>query len=133
MGYERYGMQADIAYLQERMNRENYHFDVIELKGSLSKNDRIRRLIPIFETGNWYLPQTLYRTVYDGKTLDLIDVFLNQEYDNFPVSTHDDMLDVKARILDESMNAVWPYLYEDPSSRDAYQGVSNQNYSQWGV
>jgi hypothetical protein len=85
VGYEKYGMQADITYIKERMSRENYHFSIIELGGNLAKNDRIRKLIPLFEQGRWYLLESRFYTNYEGKTEDLIDVFLSEEYDPFPV------------------------------------------------
>jgi phage terminase large subunit-like protein len=56
VGYEKYGMQADIEYFKERMRQQNYRFEIIELGGHLAKNDRIRRMIPIFEECRFYLP-----------------------------------------------------------------------------
>lgn len=114
VGYERYGMQADVSYLKERMARENYNFPVRELGGKLAKNDRIRQLIPIFESGRWYMPESCFKTNYEGMTYDLVDVFINEEYDAFPVPVHDDMLDVKARILDPELGAIFPLLDDKP-------------------
>lgn len=108
VGYEKYGMQADIDHIKDRMSRENYHFDIVELKGPLAKNDRIKKLIPLFEQGRWYMPQTCFKTDYEGKTHDLVDVFIHQEFLAFPVPVHDDMLDAKARILDEELGAIFP-------------------------
>lgn len=117
VGWEEYGMQADISHLRERMNRENYHFPLVPLGGKLSKTDRIKRLLPIFEQGRVLLPQSAHRTNYEGKTEDLIDVFIHQEYLAFPVSRHDDMLDSLARVLDEELHASWPMVYEEPKAR----------------
>lgn len=125
VGYEKYGMQADISYIKERMQRENYNFNIIELGGSLAKNDRIRRLIPIYEQGRMYLLQSCFRTNYEGKTIELVDIFLSEEYDAFPVPVHDDMLDCQARILDEDLGAIWPILYEEAdryASKKSYYG-----------
>lgn len=108
VGYEKYSMQADIDHIQDRQQRENYRFDIVALGGNLQKHDRIRRLIPIFEENRVYLPEALHRTVYDGRTLDLVETFINEEYDPFPVPVHDDMLDALARILDEELCAQWP-------------------------
>jgi hypothetical protein len=35
-------------------------------------------------------------------------MFVEEEYAAFPVATHDDMLDMLARIEDEDMNVKWP-------------------------
>ena len=124
VGYEKYGMQADIPHMKDRMGRENYRFSIVELGGRVPKNDRIRRLIPLFEQGRIYLPNSCFKTSYEGKTEDLVDIFLNQEYEAFPVSVHDDMLDCMARILEEDVGAIFPIEYSKerydryrPSSR----------------
>ena len=108
VAYEKYGMQADIDYIKERQDRSGYHFDIIPLAGSLAKNDRIRKLIPIFEQGRYFLPYTCPQADYEGKEYDATEVFLRDEYYPFPVLSHDDMFDVKARILDPDLAAEFP-------------------------
>ncbi len=133
VGYEKYGMQADIEYIKERQARENYRFNITELGGSLAKNDRIKRLIPIFSEKRWFIPESLFKTNYEGKTIDLIDVYINEEYLAFPVPVHDDLLDVQARILDPDLNALWPLLDEEPK-HDRYSGSQRQrSYSAWAA
>jgi len=107
-GYERYGMMADIEHFRDRMDRENYRFPIIELGGVMPKADRIRRMIPWFEQGRVYLPQKFPKTNYEGRSVDLTEAFLKEEYLPFPVGAHDDMLDALARILDDEMPADWP-------------------------
>ncbi len=113
-GYEKYGMQADIQHIRERMSRDNYHFDVKELGGNLAKSDRIKALIPPFQQGRFYIPESIFRTNYEGKTFDLVDQFLSEEYDAFPVCIHDDMFDAMARILDPELGAIFPRRYDEP-------------------
>jgi phage terminase large subunit-like protein len=132
VGYEKYGMQADISYLRERMQRENYNFAITELGGNLAKNDRIKQLIPIFEQGRWYLPESRFYTNYEGKTQDLVDVFLSEEYDAFPVPVHDDMFDCKARILDPEFGAIFPRLFDDERN-DRYSRKRKQGHSAWAA
>lgn len=114
VGYEQYGMQADIAHIKDKMKRDNYNFKMVALGGNIAKIDRIKMLIPIFEQGRMYLPNHCYKTNYEKKTEDLTEVFLTHEYDTFPVCQHDDMLDCMARILhtDDDWKVVWP-LYQD--------------------
>jgi len=107
-GYERYGMMADIEHILDRQERENYRFPIIELAGTMPKNDRIRRLIPWFENGRVYMPQRFEKTNYEGRSVDLVKAFREEEYLPFPVGGHDDMLDAMARILDDNMPADWP-------------------------
>lgn len=119
VGYEKYGMQADVQYLKEVQARDNYRFDITELAGKLSKVDRIRRLIPITSEHRLYFPRNIYRTMYDGKTVDVINALIEEEMMGFPVSLHDDALDALARIFDIDM--VWPKeVMSSREKRDRY-------------
>jgi predicted phage terminase large subunit-like protein len=100
--YEQYGKDADIEHIQDVMERENYRFTITPVGGTMSKEDRIRRLIPYFEAGRFYLLPECRRRNYEGVFEDLTSVFVNDEYLSFPVSAHDDMLDCGSRLLDIS-------------------------------
>ena len=116
VGYEKYGLQADIEYIKTLQKDEEYSFDVTELGGPMKKADRIRRLIPLFEQGRVYLPPTLNRTNYEGTVEDLVSIFIEEEYKAFPVSLHDDMLDGMARMRDKKFVAKmrWPKPKKGP-------------------
>jgi predicted phage terminase large subunit-like protein len=113
VGYERYGMQSDIAHIKTEMERRVYHFEIIELGGSMPKNDRIRRLIPKFEQNLVILPNRMFRTNYEGKSEDLVTIFIDEEFKSFPVAAHDDMLDALARMEDADIRLDFPQYYED--------------------
>lgn len=130
VGYEHYGMMADIQYMKERMSKENYHFNIMEMGGRIPKNDRIKTLVPLFAQGRWFLPNSLFKTDYEGKTHDLVDVFINEEFTGFPVSVHDDMLDAMARITDESLSALFPINYQRQSD---YQSKTHRSLSSWSA
>lgn len=132
VGYEKYGMQADISHIKYLQKKTNYNFKIIELGGNLSKVDRIRKLIPLFEAHRIYLPISLNRTNIEGKTEDLTQSFINEEYLNFPVSLHDDMLDSLARITDEEMQLKWPKFIEK-EDRYAPKKKPANSASAWSV
>lgn len=125
VGYEQYGMQADIEYIRDLMERENYRFEITPLGGKMAKPDRIRRLIPWFEQGRIYLPPKMAKTNYEGREVDLVQSFKLDEYLPFPVGLHDDMLDSLARFLDEDLPIAFPAAYvgefddDDEEPRDA--------------
>jgi predicted phage terminase large subunit-like protein len=108
VGYEKYGKDADIDHFKDRMNRENYRFAIRELGGQMGKNDRIRRLVPLFEAHRIYLPDFCVHQNYEGVQEDLTKVFVNEEYLAFPVAAHDDMMDCLARICDDDVPKLWP-------------------------
>ncbi len=108
VGYEQYGLLADIPYLRERMEKSNFRFQLQELgktgpQHNLSKKDRIRQLIPTFREGRIWLPKEQIFTDSAGNDMDLVKIFIEQEYQRYPSSTYDDMLDALARMKFE-----WP-------------------------
>lgn len=117
VGYEKYGMMADVEYIKDRQREENYRFEIRELGGGMGKLDRIRRLIPIFESGRFLLPESLIKVDYEGKHRDLVQIFLNDEYRPFPVALHDDMFDAISRLCDAEMSLIWPKAVEKPDER----------------
>lgn len=108
VGYEKYGLQADIEHIQYQQEQLNYRFSIVTLGGNIPKNDRIRALIPPFEQGRVYLPARCPFRDSEGVTRDLVREFVNDEYMAFPVAAHDDMLDCLARILDPALGADFP-------------------------
>ena len=101
-------MQADIEYVHEKQRLENYRFETVELGGQIAKPDRIRRMIPIFESGRFYIPKSLWRVTLEGRHEDLVAAFIEQEYKPFPVAVHDDFFDAISRVCDAEMGTTWP-------------------------
>lgn len=108
VGYEKYGKDSDIEHIEYVMDEENYRFNIYPLGGKVQKNDRIKRLIPDCENGQFYLPHQCLRVNYEGKQEDLTKVFINDEYEPFPVALHDDLFDCVSRIKDPDLNAQYP-------------------------
>jgi hypothetical protein len=50
--------------------------------------------------------------MYDGKAVELVQAFIEEEYKAFPVGLHDDMLDALSRMLDPEMTVIWPKYVE---------------------
>jgi predicted phage terminase large subunit-like protein len=113
VGYERYGMQADVEFMKAEMERRNYRFPLTELGGPMPKPDRIRRLAPLFERGRFFLPRNLPFIDVEGRERDFVREFIEDEYLAFPVAAHDDMLDAISRIVDPDLKAAFPM--EEPA------------------
>lgn len=118
VGYEQYGMQADIEHIREKQDELNYHFLIKELGGKMAKTDRIAKLIPDFEQGRIFIPREIRKVNYEDKAENLIDIFIKEEYLTFPTPQHDDMLDTFARIKDESLSVTFPLPEEDDYEED---------------
>ena len=106
--WERYGMMADIEAVKTAQEHQNYRFDITEVAGQTSKDDRIKRLIPIFEAGRFYLPETMHVTDWQKNTVDLVHSFIEEEFYPFPTCLHKDMLDSLARIAEPDLKLIWP-------------------------
>ena len=72
VGWERYGMQTDEEYFEERMRQQGQRFEIIELNwtgdaGGESKGKRISRLEPDFRHGEFFVPGKVWHTFVDDK------------------------------------------------------------------
>lgn len=103
VGYEKYGMQADVDHIREQQGKENFRFAITELSGPTKKEDRITSMVPLFEQGRIYLPYECWRKTCDGDR-DLVEAF-REQYRTFPYCKgHDDLLDCLANITRMSMS-----------------------------
>lgn len=108
IGYERYGMQADIQHIKYVQAQEMFYFTITELGGKMAKIERIKRLIPLFQARRFFFPKDLRKRCADGITRCMVKTFFDEEYSFFPVPAHDDMLDSLSRLLDDELNIVYP-------------------------
>lgn len=108
--YEKYGMQVDHEYIKREMELQKYRFRLLEVGGNqIKKDDRIEALVPLFESGRFFLPRKLPIRTVGGEKPDLVSTFLSEEYLKWPVSgSHDDMLDSMSRIADPKVHLTWP-------------------------
>lgn len=111
-GYEKFSMQADIEYFREKSQIEGVQIKMPEPLGSTAKAEnkdiRIRSLVPQFEDSKIWLPEKLTYRQKDGKEVDLIQSFIDEEYLEYPKGAHDDMLDCLSRINDEKLAVTYP-------------------------
>jgi phage terminase large subunit-like protein len=126
VGYERYGLQADLEYFEEQMQREKDAFHIDELnwvsEGGQSKDDRVQRLQPDFMSKRFYLAAVvqgetanqkrireqgqsfrIFRPVnrrdHEGNIYSLNKGFL-EEYLTYPFSAKKDLIDAVSRVFD---------------------------------
>ena len=129
--YEKYGLMADIEHIKSRMETETYRFDITEVGGQTKKEDRIGRLIPIFEQGRFYLPKSFHVTDYQKVVRDLVRDFVEEELVAFPVGIHDDALDALARIAEPDLKLTWPQESKtdiDPPRREYSPGQASVSW-----
>lgn len=110
VGCEQIGLMTDAHYLREKQKTDAYHFPVIPLGAGarISKEERIRKLIPSMEGRRWYGPPTLNYVDGEGKKWDLMKELVDVELKTFPKSKYDDIIDAASRTLDEELSMVFP-------------------------
>lgn len=130
VGYQRYGLEADIEHIKHIQDEQNYRFDITPVSCKLSKTDRIKRLVPIYENGRWYEPETLVKHDWENKAVNLTQAFIREEYLAFPVCKHDDILDCKATILDLE-GIIWPKEQASDDTRPAWMKQIKKKKRSW--
>ena len=108
VGYEEYGLMSDIHYIKLKSKEEGYNFQVIKLQGRMSKETRIRRIIPDMERGRWYFPESIIYVDTEGRRWDLVHELIYSELMNFPVARNDDCVDSISRVMDDDMMMNFP-------------------------
>lgn len=106
--YEEYGMQADIEHIEYVQKLEVYEFKITPLGGNQSKDNRIMKLMPLFEFERILLPKSIIRQDFQGRSYNMVKAFIEEEYNAYPVLKHDDMLDCMARIEEEEVKRLVP-------------------------
>jgi phage terminase large subunit-like protein len=117
---------SDIEHYQSRMENENYRFTITEVAGQTSKPDRIKRLIPLFEAGRIWLPESLHVSDWQKTVVDNVHAFIEEEFYPFPVGLHDDLLDSLSRIAEPDLKLVWP----KEEKKEEYVPPSNIRHSE---
>jgi phage terminase large subunit-like protein len=137
VGYERYGMQSDLEYFEEQMQRDKEAFEIIELNwtsdGAQAKDDRVQRLQPDFISRRFYLAavtqgetanqkrireqgqsfrifKPTMRRDHEGNVYSLNKGFL-EEYLTYPFSAKKDLIDAVSRLYD--MSPVPPIIIDE--------------------
>lgn len=105
--WEQVGAMSDVEHVRWMMEHGQGRFNIVELKraglaSETNKDLRIRNLQPLFEAGRWVLPRVLPRAGADGAMYDAAGRFL-EEYKNYPVVKHDDILDALADVCDRAV------------------------------
>ena len=95
VGYEKRGWAVDVSHVGDIQSRENYRFRIEELSVSLSENERVMRLVPLFEAGRIVLPEK-----YERRGVDMVDELKKNEFLPYPYGFHADMLEGLSMILD---------------------------------
>lgn len=130
VGYETIGFQeTDKFYIERKMAQDNFYFEIIEITNhKLNKNARIEGLQPVMESGHFHLPKApmpytrLWENPDDGqgKVVDIVEEFL-REFDTYPNSAHDDLLDVA------TMAREIVYAGHVPTMADSYTPGTDYN------
>lgn len=96
--YEQESMQADIDLMTRMMQQYNAHFVLVpfSMKKHGSKFERMDQLRTPLENGNIWFPYRCSHVNYQGKSEDMLESFIRDEYLGYPLVSHDDAMDALA-------------------------------------
>lgn len=116
------GRHGDLENIRDRFIKEKLHIEPKETKATTaSKQDRIeQRLTGQFHAGKVFLPRSLKKVSYDGKTYDFVQEYL-LEYRQFPFSEHDDILDCHSQLFDGEYIIKGTGKRETPDNDDEFE------------
>jgi len=133
--YEEYGMQNDVYYIKQKMRERGFedHFHPIPIgrtgpRHNLSKHERIKGLIPFYREGHIFLPRKCQRRMWNGRTVDLTQRFIDEEltlYKGDGSIQHEDDLDAMSRLCEPELNI----QYFEPQEEEVDQGYGSGNGS----
>jgi len=131
--YEKYSMQADIEYIQEKMKEDGFYFTIVPVGGiKLSKDERILQLQPLLQEGKIIFPRHIVYIDVNGKKRDLIEDFINDEYLDYPLCATKDMLDCLARIRDKDVKIIHINKPEPLQINNQFNPLrDNEKYVHW--
>ena len=142
VGYERYGLQADMDYFEIEMQRmppnRKVSIPVTEVSwvsdGSNAKDDRIRRIIPDFQKAKYFFPYEgeltraqmkakdqgkdylisgpIRRKNELGRAYNVVQWIIDNEFMFFPATTAKDGLDAMSRRFDLTIGPPGPVYRE---------------------
>lgn len=127
VGWEEVGLADDCFYLEERRRAEKLSCIITPIKtAKIAKEDRIRNiLMPEYAKLMWFWPKkgTMVKySTFHGRNFDLTEV-LEQEFIQFPLSEHDDLLDSETFL--SQLVVVKPL---DVESNKEFQGLTFGDY-----
>lgn len=94
--WEQVGAQTDMEHIRLELDRVGEHTPMRALGQRLPKEGRIRWLEAEFEQGNIWFPDKIIKQQSDGRVVDVLDEFFENEYKVYPSVSHDDGLDCLA-------------------------------------
>lgn len=116
----------ELHSIKERMQKETYHFPLIEVMEKGEKNDRIRRMIAPAQQKRMYIPKYLNYIDSEGRNRDLTREFLEQEIALFPVAAHDDMLDATSELFNNAFESEISFpAFQTPKTGSSFQPPKN--------
>lgn len=111
--YEQVSIQSDIQYFERMMTIDDFNFDITAVSGRPkmrigsvqaglpSKDQRIGALQPYFKQGRMkFLRMGERLSHFEGRNVDMLKSFMEEEFEVYPFSKHDDGLDCMSRIAD---------------------------------
>ena len=104
--WEQIGLASDVEHVRLEQDRAGWHFPIVGIGQTVSKDDRIGWLVPLFENGRIWMPNRIMNKTVLGEWYDFVHDFHEYEFAGYPACRHDDMLDDLANVVHPQVAAI---------------------------
>ncbi|HKM06628.1 MAG TPA: hypothetical protein VJ869_06530 [Sphaerochaeta sp.] len=110
--YEKISMQSDIQHIEYVQEIQDYRFQITEVSSYASKDQRIGALEPLFREHRIWFPRGHMRRNWKFEEENMVETFIKQEFEMYPLASHDDALDCLAWIAQDKVSQ--KMVFPDP-------------------
>jgi predicted phage terminase large subunit-like protein len=123
--WEQVGAQTDMDHVQMELDRVGLHTPMYAFSQKVPKEGRIIWLQPLFENAQVWLPDRIIQQCSDGRVIDVLAEWIEDEYKCYPSVSHDDGLDCMANLRHPDIAPI----IDNYLARSLNRGFATKNYA----
>lgn len=96
--WEQVGAQTDLEHVEMELDRIGIHTPIYSISQKVPKEGRILWTQPAWQNAKIWLPERIIQQCTDGRVIDVLEQWLEEEVRCYPSVSHDDGLDCMANM-----------------------------------
>lgn len=123
--WEQVGAQTDLEHVELELDRIGIHTPVVSISQKVPKEGRILWLQPLFEQAKIWFPLRIIQQCSDGRVIDVLQEWIDDEIKVYPSVAHDDGLDCAANLCHPDVAPI----IQGYKNRKISMGKATENYA----